>query len=146
MEFSLEQVPEMAEKFIEKARRARLAAPDRATIITFSGNLGAGKTTMIKQMAQSLGITQELSSPTFVIYKKYELPDSNAWKFLIHADMYRLHSADEIMKLGWDDLIADPQNLICVEWPEQISAVVPDRVIRVILGHNDQTRILDLPK
>ena len=150
MEFSLQQVPDGAQDIILSAERN--ASPDHATLITFSGDLGAGKTTMIQEVARLLGVREDLQSPTFVIYKIYEIPKAGpvsafSFKKFVHGDMYRLESADEIVKLGWGDLLKDPKNLICLEWPEKVAEVVPAWAIHVVLGHTERgTRMLDIDK
>ena len=75
MEFSLEQVPDKAKDIVMSAERN--ASPNHATLITFSGDLGAGKTTMIQEIARLLGVREDLQSPTFVIYKIYKSNDGN---------------------------------------------------------------------
>ncbi len=133
MEYSLGDLEVVAERVIEEARRRR--ASDQATVITFSGDLGAGKTTLIQAIAQQLGVTDTLQSPTFVIYKRYAISSPQDWSFLIHGDMYRLESAEEIEKLGWSELITDPNNLICVEWPEKITGALPENALCVTIKH-----------
>lgn len=132
MHYSLDEISQVAKEVIAGARRRR--APDHATLITFSGDLGAGKTTLIQEIARQLGITEPLQSPTYVIYKKYAV-DGSSWRFLIHGDMYRLESEQEIENLGWEELIADPQNILCIEWPEKIAAAIPSWAIRVVIHH-----------
>lgn len=126
----------------EKAR----AGKGHATVIALSGDLGAGKTTLVQEMARHLGIGQDLQSPTFVIYKIYKTDtDSFPWKNLIHGDMYRLENADEIRLLGWDQLISDPENLVCIEWPEKVMEAIPEWAARVTLRHeNGETRSVEI--
>ena len=80
---------------------------DEYRVFTLTGALGAGKTTLTQAIARELGITERLVSPTFVIMKLYQIKDSR-FKHLIHIDAYRLNSCDELLKLGWNDIIADP--------------------------------------
>lgn len=144
MEFSLNDLSKIADQIITDVTNR--ASADHATIIAFSGDLGAGKTTMIKEIAKSLGVQQDLASPTFVIYKIYNLDHNRSpFKKLIHGDMYRLESSGEIMQLGWEQLITDPENLILIEWPEKIADVLPDWSDRVVLHHvNADMRKLDI--
>ncbi len=109
-----------------------LATGETATVVTLSGDLGAGKTTLTQAIARELGITENIISPTFVIMKRYELHKKN----LIHIDAYRLESADELLKLGWAELIADPKNLILIEWPEKVAEIIPKNAVRVSLAHH----------
>lgn len=141
MHFQEDQVPDIAKQVIDTVIQRK--SPDHATLITFSGDLGAGKTTLIQEMGKQLGVEQNMQSPTFVIYKTYST--SRTWKNLMHGDMYRLESDDEILKLGWGALLADPDNIICIEWPEKILGVVPDWAIQVTLGHvPDGGRVIDI--
>lgn len=133
MEYSLGDLQVVAERVMSEARRRR--ASDQATVITFSGDLGAGKTTLIQEIARQLGVTDTLQSPTFVIYKRYTILSPQNWSFLIHGDMYRLESAEEIEKLGWSELITDPKNLICIEWPEKITGAIPENALCVTIKH-----------
>ncbi len=139
MEFSLEQLPMVADQIITKMNQ--VSSQDHAVLVTFSGDLGAGKTTLIKEIAKQLGVVDDLQSPTYVIYKRYVLSS----KSLIHGDMYRLESVDEIVKLGWNELLADPKNILLIEWPEKVAAGIPDWAIRVVLRHkNGERRSIDI--
>lgn len=91
-----------------------------ATTIFLSGNLGAGKTTFTQLIAQELGVTETVVSPTYVILKKYSLPEGGKWKTLIHTDLYRLDNLRDVEILGLHQLAADPTNLLMIEWPKQI--------------------------
>lgn len=97
------------------------------TIVALQGDLGAGKTVFVKGVAQALGLTEVVTSPTFVIQKVYRLPEGQPWKHLIHIDAYRLEDEKELRTIGWDDIATDPGNLIMIEWPEQVGLGVPER-------------------
>ncbi len=154
MEFSLEQLPQIAEEVIAAAKRSFAAEQvnSHATLITFSGDLGAGKTTLIQEIAKQLGVTETLQSPTYVIYKRYSLPTllegataDGLRGALIHGDMYRLESSDEIVRLGWNELLADPQNMLLIEWPEKIIDVIPEWAVKVTLRHKEEAlRYIDI--
>lgn len=130
----------------EAIRFVRELSPGaRATVVALSGDLGAGKTTFVQAIAKELGIEEPVNSPTFVIEKVYSIQGStlNAFKCLVHIDAYRLNSAQEISVLGWPQLVADPGNLIFVEWPEHVSGAVPHDAIRIVLsGTGDERTIL----
>lgn len=144
MHFSIDNIAEVAGEVIAAARSSLAAAPDHATLITFSGDLGAGKTTLIQEIARQLGIAEALQSPTYVIYKRYELQGQD-WSFLVHGDMYRLESSGEIDSLGWDDLLKNPQNILCIEWPEKIQDRIPVWAVQVRISHKGgETRNIDL--
>lgn len=119
----------------EAARFARSLTlrPDRATLVTLSGELGAGKTTFVQGVAKALGIDERVTSPTFVIMKIYptEHPPAGGFERLVHIDAYRLKGEHHLQVLGWEELLKDPKNLILMEWPEQAGGAVPTDAVRI---------------
>jgi tRNA threonylcarbamoyladenosine biosynthesis protein TsaE len=95
-----------------------------ALVVGLVGNLGAGKTTFLQAVAKHLGIKNKVSSPTFVIMKKYPLKNKKH-NFLFHLDAYRLKNEKELLHLGWEEIIKDGKNLVFIEWPENVSKVMP---------------------
>jgi len=97
-----------------------------ATLVTLSGELGAGKTSFTKAVAKALGVEEVVNSPTFVLEKIYQLGRSTS-KFarLIHIDAYRLEKGADLTPLGFDELMQDPGNLILLEWPERVAGALP---------------------
>jgi tRNA threonylcarbamoyladenosine biosynthesis protein TsaE len=112
---------------------------DTATIITLSGDLGAGKTTFTQGIARALGVEETVTSPTFVLEKVYELTDQK-WERLIHIDAYRLVSEHELEVLGWHEMAQDPSNLIIIEWPEMVAELIPTDAIRITISGDGDTR------
>ncbi len=112
---------------------------ESAQVVGLYGELGAGKTTFMKYLAKSLGVKETIQSPTFVIMKKYELKSASKkaqvkdtfklapfyFQTLIHIDAYRIENDNEMINLGWEEIINDPKNLVFVEWPERIAGVMP---------------------
>ncbi len=99
------------------------AASEEALVVGLSGHLGAGKTAFIKILAKLLGISETVTSPTFVLMKIYEIPSdlkTIPWKRLVHIDAYRLEKPEELAALDFENLVSDPRNLIMVEWPENV--------------------------
>ncbi len=97
---------------------------DSAGIILLSGDLGAGKTAFAKELADCLHIKEEITSPTFVIQKEYDIHNpKSSFRKLIHIDAYRLERKEELEYLGWGDLIRNPENLILIEWPEKVEGI-----------------------
>jgi len=92
-----------------------------ATLITLSGELGAGKTAYTKALAKALGIDVHITSPTFVLEKIYLLPDGKPFARLAHIDAYRLKDSSELSALGFDELMSDPDTLVVLEWPERVA-------------------------
>ena len=110
-------------------------------VVAFSGDLGAGKTAFVRGMAQGLGITQRVTSPTFTIVNESEggrLP-------LFHFDMYRLHAAEELFDIGWEDFLS--RGGICaVEWSENIQEALEPGTVYVDIrrGQGEQERIISI--
>lgn len=103
-----------------------------ATLITLSGELGAGKTTFVQGIARALGITEHITSPTFVLEKVYRIPDG-AFSKLVHIDAYRLEGKS-LAPLGLVELLTDSKNLILLEWPEMVSeGELPPAEVRISL-------------
>ena len=98
-----------------EAAGAALAAklPDGAVVAMY-GELGSGKTAFVRGMARGMGIDCRVSSPTFTVVNEYE-----GERTLIHFDMYRLGSADELWGIGWDDYL-DRGAVCAVEWSENV--------------------------
>ena len=114
---------------------------EQATVVTLSGDLGAGKTTFAQGVAKALGVGETVTSPTFVIQKIYEL-EGQKFSRLIHIDAYRLKSAHELEMLGWKELCAESGNLILLEWPEHVAALIPHDAIRIRFDiHGDERTI-----
>ncbi|HEY4500559.1 MAG TPA: tRNA (adenosine(37)-N6)-threonylcarbamoyltransferase complex ATPase subunit type 1 TsaE [Candidatus Paceibacterota bacterium] len=133
---SLEKTKKIAQNFAKKvAPRA-----GGAFVVALSGDLGSGKTTFAKALAETFDIHErEVTSPTFVIMKSYNL-DSKKFSFkkFVHVDAYRLEKAEEIEKLGWRKLLTDPANLIIIEWPENIREALPRNISRISFKFIDE--------
>ena len=109
-----------------------------STIVALQGDLGAGKTVFAKGAARVLGVRDVVTSPTFVIQKVYQLPDTAPWKRLVHIDAYRLESEEELHSIGWDDVATDPGNLVIVEWPLQVGLGIPERALWIEFEQVDE--------
>src|ERR1700679_1259702 len=121
------------EDFISEATRfAQSLSPraDTATVVTLSGDLGTGKTTFTQAVAKALGVGEDVTSPTFVIEKIYQLKGQK-FDRLIHIDAYRLENEHELKVLGFEELLEDPKNLILLEWPERVAELIPADATRI---------------
>lgn len=121
---------------------------DKARIIALSGNLGAGKTTLTQDLAREIGVKEVVVSPTFVIMKIYNvLPDSeyfSSFKKMVHIDAYRLESNEDLENIGWSQISSDKDNLIIIEWPENIKEHLDPKATYVLLEHVDnETRTFE---
>ncbi|MFA6386744.1 MAG: tRNA (adenosine(37)-N6)-threonylcarbamoyltransferase complex ATPase subunit type 1 TsaE [Candidatus Paceibacterota bacterium] len=126
----------------EIIKKALLGKKNNATIISLSGDLGAGKTTITKEIAKQLGIKENVVSPTFVIMKIYKLESNSKhysnFKKLIHIDAYRIEDAKEFINFDWEEIISDKENLVVLEWPEKIKKIIPKNAINISLSHIDE--------
>ena len=110
------------EETVALGRRLAAALPD-GSLIAFTGGLGAGKTAFTRGLAQGLGITDPVTSPTYTIVNEYlsgRIP-------LFHFDMYRLSSSDELFDIGWEDYLS--RGGVCaVEWSENVEDALQDAI------------------
>lgn len=91
-------------------------------IVLLSGNLGAGKTALVKGMAVGFDIENEITSPTFTLMNMYEINNKNTTaKTLIHIDTYRLKNAQELIEIGVEDYLGNKNTVSIIEWPEKIN-------------------------
>lgn len=97
------------------------------TVVAMYGDLGAGKTAFVRGMARGMGIHERVSSPTFTIVNEY-LGD----RTLIHFDMYRLGSADELFDIGWEDYL-ERGGVCAVEWSELVADALPSDTVYVTI-------------
>lgn len=132
---SLAETNRIAEDFL-----ANLSPSEKGTVVALQGDLGAGKTAFAQAVGQHLGVKENMHSPTFVIMKVYDI-DFKRFKKLIHIDVYRLEKDSELLHLGWEELIENPENLIFIEWPENVPVLIPNDAIRISFKHaNEDTR------
>lgn len=118
---------------------------DAAAVIALSGELGAGKTTLTQSLAEALGVTETVSSPTYVVMKRYELPENiSRYQTLLHIDAYRIEDIDEMRVLGFAELLKQKDTIMCIEWPEKIAALIPPTAIRVAIEHAGDGRTVTI--
>lgn len=107
------------------------------TIITLSGDLGAGKTTLTRYLAKDFGFKDTVSSPTFVIQKQYIKKSHNSlFEKILHIDLYRLNAVDEIIEIGL--LEFEKENLYIIEWPEMIEEILANKKhLKIKIAHEE---------
>jgi tRNA threonylcarbamoyladenosine biosynthesis protein TsaE len=118
---------ELAQSILDNSlssQNSQVRISHNALAITLHGDLGAGKTTFTQGFLRGLGVKSKITSPTFVITKSYKLK-AKSYSKVYHYDCYRIKSAKEISDLNWKEIIADPKNIILIEWPERISKILP---------------------
>lgn len=110
-----------------------------AFVLGLQGDLGSGKTTFVQGLAAGFDIRERITSPTFVLMKKFKIPQRRAgflrgrqnskFKVFYHLDCYRLEKPAEIVSLGWEEIINNPANIVVIEWPEKIKVILSSGVI-----------------
>lgn len=113
---------------------------EEADVIAFFGSMGAGKTTLIKDLCHRMGVTDEVNSPTFAIVNEYVTEEGES---VYHFDFYRIKKLEEAYDIGFENYF-DSGNLCLIEWPEMIEPLLPDKYIRVEIrqGETDDSRII----
>jgi tRNA threonylcarbamoyladenosine biosynthesis protein TsaE len=116
---NLEEMRDFAFQFLSKIEDKNLVA--------LTGNLGSGKTTFTKFLAEALGIKKNITSPTFNIVKLYSIEKNKKHQFdkLYHIDCYRLTDKQEIIDLGYFEWLTDKKALIVVEWADKVTEILP---------------------
>lgn len=120
--YTLEDLPAVATLLLKQATTKNLL---------FYGEMGAGKTTLIKQLAKELKVTDTISSPTFSIVNEYEAGNDTIY----HFDFYRIEKEEEALDMGVDEYFYSG-NWIFVEWPEKIDALLPENADKIYLTNN----------
>jgi tRNA threonylcarbamoyladenosine biosynthesis protein TsaE len=106
---------------------------DEADIIAFYGSMGAGKTTLIKNLCHKMGVTDEVNSPTFAIVNEYITEEGES---VYHFDFYRIKKLEEVYDMGYEDYFYS--GAICfIEWPELIEDLLPGNTIKVSIEENE---------
>ena len=114
---SLKETRDIAKDYIEKELRADA---DKSLVVCLSGDLGSGKTAFTQETCKILGVEESVTSPTFVLQKKYKIkhPEFNE---LVHIDAYRLNDGEELKRIGLKELLTDPKRVVFIEWPEIVA-------------------------
>lgn len=132
IEFSLEEINKVAQQVIE-------SGPEK--VILFNGEMGAGKTTLIKSICKYLGVENPTSSPTFSLVNEYETPNN---QLIYHFDVYRLKNQNEALDMGIDEYLYSG-NWCFIEWAEKIEDLIPEKhSIITISTLSNGKRLLEL--
>ena len=108
-----------------------------ATVLALHGELGAGKTAFAQALARVLGVSEYVTSPTFVVMRLYPVTAHAFFTTLVHIDAYRIESVAELAVLGFQEVLSTPQNLICVEWAGNVAEVLPEDALHITFTHSD---------
>ena len=127
---SVEETWELAKRFA-----AELKSGD---VVCLEGDLGAGKTTFTQGVAAALGVSGRVTSPTFCLVQEHFAPSTSTSTstFLVHMDLYRLNSEEDVLAIGWEDYLARGA-ILFVEWPERAGSLIPAEAKRIIFTHLD---------
>lgn len=127
---------------------AKNAPHERAYVVAFEGELGAGKTTLIKYIADMLGVQEVVTSPTFVIMKQYDCDEASnptAFKKLVHIDAYRIEALDEMRVLHFNEVLAEKDSVVCIEWANKIKDLLPASTVWMhIRSNEDESRTITI--
>lgn len=119
---NLKEIKKAAKKFIELI--------GNNTVFAFYGEMGAGKTTLIKAICIELGVSENITSPTFALVNEYY---TKGMKAIYHFDCYRLKNEQEAMDIGIEDYFYS-ENLCFIEWPEKIEQMLPLETVSVFVN------------
>ena len=112
-------------------------------VLALVGNLGAGKTVFVKGLAKTLGIEDNITSPTFVLMKIYQTQYKKI-KRLVHVDCYRLEKTEDLTEIGLADYLNDPENIVVIEWADRVVNLPKDAIninIDYIEGQTRRVRV-----
>ncbi len=128
---SVEGTWEVARKFAEELKPG--------DVVCLEGDLGSGKTTFTQGLAAALGAKRAVTSPTFCIVVEH--PTERL--LLVHMDLYRLHDADDVLTIGWEDYLARGAVLL-VEWPDRAGDLIPPNAwhVKFTLGETEDARTI----
>lgn len=130
--YTLQQLPEIAKEVLKLAKNK---------VVLFYGEMGVGKTTLIKEIVKQLGVLDNVSSPTFSLVNEYHSKKGNK---IYHFDFYRINDEEEAMDMGIEEYFYS--NCWClVEWPNKVENLLPLKSVSITITTNsNQQRTLEL--
>lgn len=153
------QTQKLAEMLAKEIKRAGAKSDlagvlsENAFIVAFVGDLGSGKTTFTQGFVKGFGIKEKITSPTFVLMHRHNIKSKNEkgkskkkeikflnYKNLYHFDCYRLGKPEEILTLGFKDIVANPQNIVLIEWADKLKKLLPKNALKIKFEWVDKNR------
>lgn len=132
-----------SEKSTKKAAQKIYASLKAGDIVLLSGDLGAGKSVLTRGILNCAGINKNITSPTFTLVNKYE---NNKQQLFYHFDMYRIEDDEEVINIGFDEILDDTTSIKFIEWPEKVETHLPKnckKITIVKLGKNSRNIIVE---
>lgn len=108
--------------------------------VHLTGDLGAGKSTLARAWLRALGVQGTIRSPTYTLVELYDVEHNEQRYALAHLDLYRLHDADELTFMGFDELCASSA-LMVIEWPQRAAAALPAPLLSIELKQQEEGRV-----
>ena len=130
------RIPDLS--YIDDAARELIEALPDSRVFAFYGEMGAGKTTLIKALCRVLKVTDVTSSPSFGLIYEYKTSGSDS---VYHFDFYRIEHLEEAYDIGYEEYI-DSGEYCFIEWPDKVASLLPPETIKVVLkivGNNERT-------
>lgn len=127
---------------LDRAAKEIVDFTQKDLFFIFEGDMGAGKTTLIKSICKELGVKDVVSSPTFSIVNEYAAGDRTVY----HFDFYRIKNLQEAYDIGYEEYFYS-DHICLIEWPEKIAELLPDHYVKIaITALDENTRRLSISK
>ncbi len=114
---------------------------DRHILFLLKGDLGSGKTTLVKKWMVALQSKDEVSSPTFSLINEYELSNDT---MVYHMDLYRLNDLEELYNIGIEEYLNRQRSFCLIEWPELLLPVLKDNYVMIRITEEGESRSIDI--
>lgn len=128
---TLESLKDTKNLGIELAKKIQQRKNREAFIVFLVGDLGTGKTTLVKEIIHALGVNDQIKSPTFTIIEPYENKLANIY----HMDLYRINNSSELESIGLEEYLNEPNAIIFIEWPENSFGYLKKFNMKISLQH-----------
>ena len=128
---TLESLEDTKNLGIELAKKIQQRKNREAFIVFLVGDLGTGKTTLVKEIIHALGVNDQIKSPTFTIIEPYE----NTLANIYHMDLYRINNSSELESIGLEEYLNEPNAIIFIEWPENSFGYLKKFNMKISLQH-----------